>query len=153
MANDSQLRTKTISEILANINALKHKVFVSHLQKTPHQKISHSQWFALCIIENKHNVSSKEISQILGISPSAATQLVDALVENGFVTRTINAKDRRSLHLSLSKKGQKNMAKVKEKYTNIMKTLFTNLSNQELQDYNNLQRKILINIPNVHGQK
>lgn len=105
--------------------------------------IAHSQWFVLKIIEHYKNRSIKDIAETLGISSSAATQLVDGLVRRGYVTRQDDPKDRRSVRLELSPKGKKNVTATNEKRINEMAGLFDALTDSELEECLRLQRKIL----------
>lgn len=104
--------------------------------------IAHSQWFVLKIIEHYKNRSIKDIAETLGISSSAATQLVDGLVQSGYVTRQEDLKDRRSVRLELSLTGKKHITAVNEKRISEMAGLFDALTDSELEEYLRLQRKI-----------
>jgi DNA-binding MarR family transcriptional regulator len=53
---------------------------------------------------NSTNIS--HLSQYLGISAPAASQLVDRLVKGGLVERTEEPQNRRAKHLSLTRKGR-----------------------------------------------
>ena len=138
-------RDQIISEIMASINAMKNKLHARTMSLGHTKGIPHSQWFVLCLIERCPDMGIKEISGMLGITSSATTQLVDELVKNGYVTRKTNSNDKRSLCICLSKKGQKNMAVMKKKYMDVMKRIFSSLSDKELETYNNLHKKILSN--------
>ena len=135
-------RKKLIEEIMANINAMRNKMHVKIMQSGSKNMITHSQWFVLCLIQQHKNMGIKEISKMLSITSSATTQLVDGLVESGYVERKINNSDRRSLQLVLSKKGQKSIIEMKIEYAKSMETLFKALTDQELETYNILHKKI-----------
>lgn len=62
------------------------------------------------ILMNLHHQQTCSISNISGrmdITAAAASQLVDKLVQNGFLVRAEDPKDRRSKVLTLSDKGRK----------------------------------------------
>ncbi len=139
-------RKKLIEEIMANINAMRNKIHFTITQKTAKHRITHSQWFALCLINEHKNLGIKEISKILGITSSAATQLVDGLVNSDYVARKTNTSDRRSLQLCLSKKGQKHIKNMKQNYMKTMQVLFKALSDNELKTYLALHKKILTSL-------
>lgn len=108
--------------------------------------ITHSQLFVLAIIERHRKIGIKEMSEKLNISSSATTQLVDGLVENGYVVRKADVKDRRALQLELSLKGQKHITDLKNKRIKAMSALFDALSDKELETYLVLHKKILSKI-------
>ncbi len=58
--------------------------------------------------------SNKDLASRLGVSGAAMTRMVDALVNEDLVTRHLNKKDRRSIFIRLTKKGQTHFEKVRE---------------------------------------
>lgn len=139
-------RKKLIEEIMANFHAMRNKMHTRVMQPMSKNRITHSQIFVLAIIEQHHNIGLKEISKMLNISSSAATQLVEGLVENGYVVRKSDSKDRRALQLNLSVIGRKHIAELKNKRIKIIATLFDSLSDEELETYLKLHKKILSKI-------
>ncbi len=98
-------RKKAIQEIINNFQIVKNRMHAK-LMSEPNA-ITNSQWFVLDIIDRHADFGIKDVSLMLGISSSAATQLVNSLVDNGYVARSQDLKDRRGLNLALSKKGKK----------------------------------------------
>jgi MarR family 2-MHQ and catechol resistance regulon transcriptional repressor len=139
-------RKKLIEEIMASFHAMRNKMYSHVAQSGSKDCITHSQLFVLAIIEQHRNIGIKEISKKLNISSSAATQLVDGLVENGYVIRKADSKDRRALQLDLSTKGRRHITGLKNKRTKTMVALFDVLNDKELEIYLNLHRKILSKI-------
>ena len=79
------------------------------------------------------------------MSSSGVTQLVDGLVQSGYVTRQIDTSDRRSVQLELSVKSAKQLAAMKEKRINEMAKLFEVLTDKELETYARLHSKVMLN--------
>mgnify|MGYP001577132074 CR=1 FL=1 len=138
-------RKKLIEEITADFNAIKNKIHakIMHGQR---RDITYSQQFALLIVSQTKDLGIKEISKMLCTSSSATTQLVNELVKQGFVIRKTNSKDRRALHLVISKKGQVQIVKAKKQNTKMMSALFYALNDKELDSYIKLNKKILSKI-------
>ncbi len=139
-------RKQLIEEIMANSQAMKNIMHAKGAKDCAKAGITHSQLFVLAIIERHQNIGIKEISKKLNVSSSAATQLVDGLVANGFVTRKANLKDRRALRLALSAKGSTHIAALKQRRMRTMLTLFDALTDDELAVYLKLHKKILASI-------
>ena len=135
-------RKHVIEEILNSFYAIRHKMKGKAGSSGPRNPITHSQWFVLGIIEHCKKTNIKDISESLRMSSSAATQLVDGLVQNGYVMRQNNPKDRRSVQLELSPKGKKQITAMKEKRMKEMAILFEALSDSELTTYLRLLVKI-----------
>lgn len=139
-------RKKLIEEIMASFHAMRNKMHAKIMRPEHKNCVTHSQLFVLAIIEQQQNIGIKQISKKLNISPSAATQLVDGLVENGYVIRKADTKDRRALQLGLSPKGQKHFTGLKNQRLKMIARLFDVLNDQELAIYLKLYKKILSKI-------
>ena len=135
-------RKKLVEEIIASFHAIKNKMHPRIMQLGGKGSITHSQLFVLAIIEQHHDIGVKEISKKLNISSSATTQLIDALVNNGYVIRKTDSKDRRALLLGLSTKGQKHIANLKNKRIKMISDLFDVLTDKELEIYLMLHKKM-----------
>src|SRR3989344_7960289 len=127
-------RKQLIEEIAADFHIIKNKMHGKIIQGEA-RDITYAQQFALFIISQSKDLGIKEISKMLCTSSSAATQLVNELVKQGLVTRTTNAKDRRSLHLAISKKGQAQITESKKIRSKMMLSLFSSLSDKELGQF------------------
>jgi len=151
-------RKQLIEGILHSFHAIHHQIKARAAHLGHQNGIAHSQWIVLKIIEH-HKRSIKDIAEMLGISSSAATQLVDGLVRSGYVTRQEDPKDRRSTQLGLSPKGKKHIAATKEKRITEMADIFDALTDKELEEFVRLHKKItssfsdkrLINKPHDHA--
>jgi DNA-binding MarR family transcriptional regulator len=68
--------------------------------------LSMPQFSVLMQLHHKGACGMSEISERFEISPAAASQLVDKLVQSGFVQREEDPSDRRAKLLNLTEKGQ-----------------------------------------------
>jgi DNA-binding MarR family transcriptional regulator len=136
-------RVKLIEEIMESFHTIKNKMQAKVAQYEEKDCVTHSQLFVLAIIERRHNIGIKELSQKFHISPSAITQLVDGLVDKGYVIRKADSKDRRASQLELSARGLKHITVLKNKHMKMVSVLFGKLSNEELKTYTRLHKKIL----------
>jgi len=75
--------------------------------------LSHSQMMSLFYLHRNQNVSLKDLSNHLGISNPAVSQLTEKLVRSGLVKRIANPHDRRGKLLELTQDGKKLVAKAK----------------------------------------
>lgn len=136
-------RTQLIEGILHGLHALRNQIKAKAVHLGHHHGIAHSQWFVLKILEHSGERSVKDIAETLGISSSAATQLVEGLVRRGYVTRREDPKDRRSVRLTLSPKGKKHLAATNDQRVTEMAGIFDALTDRELEEYLRLHGKIL----------
>jgi DNA-binding MarR family transcriptional regulator len=110
------------------------------------QHITPSQGFVLHFVAKSKGCSVKEIAERLYISSSAATQLIDGLVRNGLLVKNDNPDDGRSSILTLTEKARGQFSRMKEHGLGKMKGLFSVLSDEELEIYLKLNRKIMDNL-------
>jgi DNA-binding MarR family transcriptional regulator len=56
-------------------------------------------------LDNHHTLRMKDISTMVGLAPSTITQMMDSLVERGYIERVASDVDRRSVNLVLTAEG------------------------------------------------
>ena len=105
--------------------------------------ITPSQLRMLMALEGQNDSSLKEVANLLNVTSSAATQLVDGLVANGYVTRKENPEDRRKMTITISNKTKKKIAKMKEQNITQLLDLFKVLSDKELNQFLALHKKVI----------
>jgi DNA-binding MarR family transcriptional regulator len=101
------------------------------------ENLTMHQMQALFFIKNEQPVRMRELADELLISPGSATLLADRLVESGWLVRTPDENDRRSIRLELSAEaGRKliELLKMKMRQTGVM------LDKLELKDMRELDR-------------
>ena len=87
--------------------------------------------------------SVKELAHRLGMTPSAITQMVDGLVEQGLLIRKEDTKDRRKTCVILTKKGQKKLEGIRKDRMESFTKLFETLSDSDLLQLKNIYSKII----------
>ncbi len=140
-------RAKIIEELMQSMYAMRHKLMVGYMNKKE-QVVTPSQGCVLRFIAEHESVNVKLIASTLNITSSAATQLIDALVENKYLMRSGNPDDRREISLSITPKAKKLFKESKEQGMQKMTELFKTLNDKELKEYAKLNRKIMENTIN-----
>lgn len=103
---------------------------------------THAQLGVLFVLKNHGTQSVKEIASRFGISSSATTQLINAMVSEGLLERTVDKEDRRSTRIGLSKKGERKFEKAKTSRLKLIGKIFEPLSDQELVQFSKLHQKM-----------
>ena len=139
MDND---RKKLIEKILENINAIK-RVIASEMHTFFNEiSITHSQWIVLHFVKKNRNINIKDLANLLDTTSSAATQIVNGLVNKGLLSRRRNPDDRRTLKIELSEKSKNQFDSIKNKSFKTLSSLFDVLDDDELSKYCELNNKI-----------
>lgn len=132
--------TATIQEIIFNFICFRKglaKHGGQHLSKLPT-----AQGEALFSIAFKGEMTISELASHLNITPGAATQLVEALVQAGLLKRQQSEADRRVVSVCLSEKGKARIAEIKKHKMTLIKQTLSALTEAEQAELARLLKKI-----------
>lgn len=109
--------------------------------------ISQSQLLMIMAIHSKGRCRLSELSREMEISNPTASGIVDRLVQNKYVTRTLDLKDRRAVQITLSLKGTqiaKNFQKtVQKKWYSILIKLREKDQNDLIRILRDIKKRVL----------
>jgi DNA-binding MarR family transcriptional regulator len=104
--------------------------------------ITPAQWGVLMIVAKRQTTSVKDIAAALHVSSSGATQLIDGLVDKGYLTRQTDSADRRSTLIELSAPHRQRLREMRERYAAHFAHAFDALTTAELAEFDRLHKKI-----------
>ena len=133
-------RKEQIGELLANLNAVRRMVMRYRDSYLQQRNLTYSQLWVLHVVKEHDGIGVKEIADLLGITSSAVTQLVDTLVKRGYLSRERSPEDRRALKVRLSDQGKKQVDVLQMKN---LEKLFDVFDDEELLKYCELNKKII----------
>ena len=81
-------------------------------RRSPSSDLSMQQFRALVTIKHHEGASLSLVSEHLGATLSAASKLIDGLVERGYIRRQTAAEDRRRLILAITDTGENTLQSV-----------------------------------------
>jgi DNA-binding MarR family transcriptional regulator len=82
-------------------------------------KITVSEFRCLRAFRGEKHLQAKHLIERIQLSGSRLTRILESLEEHGYVTRTIDPKDRRSITVTLTKKGIALSTTLEERYLQI----------------------------------
>lgn len=98
------------------------------------KEISWKQFFAIiCVNLCKDSPTVKELAQIMGSSHQNVKQILLKLEKKGFVSIIVDEKDKRKQRIYLTDYCREFCSKNDKMTTNIMKKMFTGVSEEQLQ--------------------
>lgn len=100
--------------------------------------------FLLC---RKEGMKQKEIADEIRVSPSTLSEMINRLVEDGFIERRADAGDRRVKTLFLTERGTRRAEYMLSQITLVVDRLFVNLDDTEKQELIRLLDKLVGNTP------
>ncbi|HET9722118.1 MAG TPA: MarR family transcriptional regulator [Candidatus Saccharimonadales bacterium] len=135
-------KERLIQEIIENLARCQRPALSPVWQKIG---LSRAQLSMLYLLAYHSDVSVKQISEYLGVTKSAVTQLLEPLVEKKFVSRRTDQDDRRIARLSLTPKGHE-ILKLMAKYKFVgLRAALESLNTKELEQLHKLHKKMAIN--------
>ena len=84
-----------------------------------------------------------EIAEYLRITPPSATSLMNALAKSGQIKRIKDPKDRRTVHLAITTRGQKTLDDGMRQKRSAIGSIITRLSESERDDLKNILAKLI----------
>jgi len=103
---------------------------------------SRSQKETVLYINQERRVTLKDLAAHLELTSSAATQLVDTLVERDILTRSESSDDRRVVELAFSKNFAPKMEAHCIIHAKLIRELFIDLSEQEIETLSQVAKKV-----------
>ena len=100
--------------------------------------------FLLC---KKEGMKQREIADEIRVSPSTLSEMINRLVEDGYVERRAEAGDRRVKTLFLTERGVERAEYMLSQITLVVDSLFVNLDDTEKQELIRLLDKLVGNTP------
>ncbi|MGM8212717.1 MarR family winged helix-turn-helix transcriptional regulator [Virgibacillus sp. W0430] len=107
---------------------------MSHLwKKIFNKRFPGSQSYILFLLERNGPKRMSEIAEYLKLTPGAVTIASDRLLENGYIDRVRDEKDRRVVYLKITEKGRVSLKELQNEGRKTTKLVFNHVSNTDLQ--------------------
>jgi DNA-binding MarR family transcriptional regulator len=105
------------------------------------------------VLKEKGACTMGEIAKMLNLTMSAATAIVDKMIDQSLVRRERLAEDRRVVKVSLRPKGEEVSKKIFEFRRNMSNDLFRVLTDKEREEYLRILRKMYLNFAEKNNEK
>ena len=128
MKNITTTKKQSLDDVLISF---KHIINASLLKEARSYDLSLSHLEIIMYIANKGEVTMKDISSWLHITPPSVSTLIDILVKKNIVTRTQSKKDRRTVYITLNKEAHKLLSSIHKKKISMFKKMLSKLSNDD----------------------
>ncbi len=142
----NQSRTQLIQELFDTMSAFKRSTQGRAHMLAGTNSISHAQAELLMAIQHRQPISSKELADLLNLTPGAVSQLVEPLEKGGYVERKTSDQDRRVQYLNTSKVGIKLLQDFDKRRRAMIEAVIADLSDEELAVWVRIQKKISENV-------
>jgi threonine-phosphate decarboxylase len=142
-----QTDLKSLIEVFSRIAKSIHQLSYSN---QGNQKMYPGQRRLLCLLKEHEGLTQIELAKMHFVKPSTITGMLTKLEANHFVYRVPDKTDKRNMRVYLTPEG-KDLAKRGEAFmTALAQRMFDNFSNEDLQTYLTLTKKISDNLKDIH---
>lgn len=98
------------------------------------------------LYNNPERDTASEIARMRMLQRGNVSQGVEALIQKGFLRRTEDARDRRRIHLSLTKMAEPLVAAVERQQEKMLAQIFAGFDEEERRRYHDMNRRIEENL-------
>ena len=109
--------------------------------RRPHRGLSRERILEV-LLNHEEGMRQKDIGEVLGVNPSAISEMISRLTEDGYLKRTVDPDDRRATRVTLTELGYARACEVADERSRQMGELFKNLTRQEKEELLRLLQKI-----------
>jgi DNA-binding MarR family transcriptional regulator len=130
------MKVSTINDFLGSVRILSTTVeewMSEELKEVTKDRLTPSQLKVLKLVARTNARRIGDVADFLAVSNAAASKAVDRLVRKSLVRRAEATSDRRAVELSLTSEGRTLLAQYEAATTQVLKNLFGNLPQEELQ--------------------
>ena len=132
MQSDEPISQATVDSVLTFIGALLGRVEELNHRFELTANVGSQELTVLTLLADNGTMRVKDIvAQLVGVSPSTLTRILDRLESDKLVRRTLNPQDRRSFRITLADEGAKLVAEYKEELEAIAKQMLLPLTPAE----------------------
>lgn len=131
------------AEQLADIIIVLQRCFLLNLSKElANGNVSVPQYFLLGHLSQQESATMTEIAQKMGHTTAAATGLVDRLENLNYVTRCHATDDRRKVVVSITKKGESLVQRIRQDMVDNIQKVMEHLTPEEQSSWLHIYQKI-----------
>lgn len=140
--HDHHSRHAQIERIFHNFHAIRRAYSGGSRFSSRHYGMSFMQASVLMMLMHEHDQTIGQLAMNLGISKSAMSQLLEGLIERGFVERQVSLDDRRVAYAKLTEKGVEHLKQVRREGMREMMQLFDRLDEDEITHIERITEKL-----------
>lgn len=123
----------------------------SLISETVLDDLTSEQYVVLRSLKKYGPCKPSELADICQVNRSAITGKIDRLVNKGYVIRTRQVDDRRTIYLETTKKGDEVYQKGEQQIQQFVESYLKELSEKELEQFLSIYEKITMIIQRNHG--
>jgi DNA-binding MarR family transcriptional regulator len=125
----------------------------SRTQSPSSTGLTFPQMLVLKHLDEENDCRMSILADQFHLSLSSATQLIDRLVKAGYVTREIDATDRRVVRLNMTDAGRAALDEIKKQRLAQMKDIFAQIPTKDMRELIRIQQSLLAKLDSSRKQE
>lgn len=105
--------------------------------------LSVAEYRGIMAQRNGQEMTCQEMAKVMELSPSRSSRVIENLVRKGYIIRKISRNDRRSVAVTLSRKGREVKEKIRQNREQLEQDLQSSFSEDEIDAIKNSLRMLL----------
>jgi len=105
--------------------------------------LSLAEYRGIMAQKNGEEMTCQKMSEVMDLSPSRSSRVIDNLVRKGYFIRKISSHDRRSVAVTLSNKGKEVRGRIKQNREQLERDIQRNFSDDEINMIKNSLKMLL----------
>lgn len=101
-------------EELCKIRDIQHAIYRFELEFEKLHGISLNESMVLCSLSKEDHLSSGEIGELLGLTPSNISKVIASVEKKKLIKRVLGIKDKRQMYFLITKKGKECLDSLKD---------------------------------------
>ena len=139
-------RSKSIENLFATTAVVQRMMHACLQRSFDELSVAPSQLQLLHLIREQQPISLKTLATDMRLTPGAITQLVEGVVQAGYVTRSESQEDRRITVVSLTPAGVEICKQLEQKKHALLTKVLADLNDEELEVFLRAQQKLLAHL-------
>lgn len=136
-------REKDLQDLFA-VNAMTQRLMHTYMHRIfAELGVAPSQLHLLQLVEHGEPVSLKKLALAMRVTPGAITQLVESMVQAGYIDRKPDTQDRRMSVVTLTELGHEKIGELLRIKEGLLARVAADLDDKELRIYLRVQQKML----------
>lgn len=139
-------RTKLIEQLIEQLHIIGRHVGPGREQFLLKVDLNHAQLKFLYFVSTESELTIPRLVEMTKTTPGAVTQIVDGLIEKGFLRREHDQNDKRKVFIRFSTLGKTKFEKMKKLHIKFLQSIFEILTDKELKQMVAIERKLVTNL-------
>ncbi len=132
-----------MEQLIDHVFRLKTKCIAKENEIMKEFNLSPAEYNGIAAMTPREKICGNDVAAKMELSPSRASRVIERMVQNGYLVRKVDGKDRRKCTIYLAKKGSEVKKKIENIKNECEKKFHEQLSPEELEQFTGNLKKVM----------